>query len=219
MHFLRRRSLFLEHRFPVGAATTTLLATLVGATFMAGCENHDLGKPCGTDPLPIPEEAIDSETPVIEVVRMQRDGACETFQCLAHRGLSPYCTKACEANSDCPVGFICEEVQETGPLVGKRYCVFERGCSRNIDCGSLGEIRCAKMGCLDRCALEPAGCTFHQLVCEERSDLSCECLPDALGNPRDTCEDADLVCTPTTLGTALPAGSVAQLNVCVPTNE
>jgi len=191
----------------------------VVATAALGCETNDLGKACGTDATPLPAEAIDGETPVVEVVRIQRDSACETFQCLTHRGLAPYCTRVCDANRDCPTGFVCSAVQDSGPLADKRYCVFEDGCERNIDCGDLGHIRCAKLGCLDACELEPLGCDFHQLTCAERTDLGCECLPDEIGNPRDECDDADLVCTPESLGVALPAGSVAQLNVCVPQDQ
>ncbi|MEK7706097.1 MAG: hypothetical protein AAB426_14145 [Myxococcota bacterium] len=206
----------LGTRRPVRA---TALFALTASLLCTGCQSNDLGRPCGDDAPPIPAQAVDGEEPVIEVVRLQRDSACETFQCLTHRGLAPYCTRECEKKSDCPVGFVCEQVQEQGPLALKKYCVFERACGRNIDCGDLGNIRCAKLGCLDACSLQPVGCEFHALHCEERSDLGCECLPDQLGNPRDTCDDVDLVCTPASLGTTLPTGSVAQLNVCVPVDE
>jgi hypothetical protein len=62
---------------------------------LSACESDDLGQPCGTTPAPV-GTPVEGENPVLEVVRVERDGDCESFQCLTHRGLPPYCTRSCE---------------------------------------------------------------------------------------------------------------------------
>lgn len=75
---------------------------LIGALalILAGgaCETHDLGKKCGTLAEPVPDP-VEGEVPTVEVVRVERDSDCESFQCLTHRGLPPYCTRTCAVDS------------------------------------------------------------------------------------------------------------------------
>ncbi|MEZ4272644.1 MAG: hypothetical protein R3C68_14805, partial [Myxococcota bacterium] len=190
---------------------------------------NDIGDPCGTDPTPITDMPIGGETPVVEVVRMERDGACESFKCLRNRGLPPFCTrscklpsasdknKVCEVNAadaarrcnaptyclvedgaaegrcvddDCPDGFWCRQVQETGPLSGEAYCVRREHCSDNFDCENLGSIECATLGCFDRCLNDPT-CTFSELVCQRQEQLPCGCENDISSL---NCFDEQLIC-------------------------
>jgi hypothetical protein len=183
------------------------------------CQTNDLGKPCGSALTDLGTEPIAGEQPVIEVVRIERDQACETFQCLTHRGLHPYCTRVCDQDGDCPTGFACEAVQEVGPLADKKYCVYKLGCQRNIDCKDLGNILCVKFACLDACLVtgDSNDCQFHQLKCYDRADLGCQCPQSAEANA--VCSDEEVICQPAGAGEALPAGAVHQLNACVPKQE
>ncbi len=124
------------------AATAGLVLWLTGA---AACEKHDLGKSCGTEPAAV-SEPIGGEVPVIEIVRIERDGECESFQCLSHRGLPPYCTrpcvlaapptpqKSCSVDQDCTGGDFARG--RTGHCVdGKCVCQANEECDFPLSCG------------------------------------------------------------------------------------
>ncbi len=158
------------------------LAALAGASLcLWGCESDDVGQPCADEEATsIGDTPISGEQPWVEVVRMQRDGACESFKCLRHEGLSPYCTRECEfiegeegggecttdddcsgdtncadegicRLDDCPAGFKCAGIQTVGPLAEDVYCVRRIDCEENLDCRSLGTIGCVEHACYDRC--------------------------------------------------------------------
>lgn len=231
------KSLHLAGWFFVGLLSTTLL----------GCEKEKLGTLCGTDPTEFNGEVVVNENPTVEVVRIQRDGACESFQCLHHQGLHGYCTRTCELDplpsnvkscaldsdckedgffcvdgkcrdDDCPSGFRCTTVQDVGPLAGKRYCTFITGCNNNTDCEALGDITCQQHGCTDVCNIEGASCDFHQLVCQPADEVPCVCNGQPIGG-KPSCTDAELICQNPGAPTPYPQGSVAQKSFCIPKNR
>lgn len=145
-----------------------------------GCQDSDVGRLCGAQSPSFPQDPIEGETPTVEVVQLTRDGLCETFQCLTHAGIPPYCTQSCSqspvadsdascdqdsdcpqndaycsdgvcVSDDCPQAFRCGKVQDVGPLAESFLCLREFGCQTNFDCGALGEIDCVPLGCFDRC--------------------------------------------------------------------
>ena len=169
------------------------LALVASLGFFVACEESDLGEKCGTPVGPLDAAIIEGEQPVDEIVRMQRDGACESFQCLTHKGLAPYCTesctyegsssnKACAGDADCTKdgescvddvcksdtcdpGFRCRQVQEVGPLADQRFCVRKFGCASNFDCDDLEKMECVQVGCVNADYLLPASEEAHFLSC------------------------------------------------------
>jgi hypothetical protein len=199
----------------------------------AACESEDIGKACDDGaPGSVGEEPIGGERPLVEVVRISRDGACESFQCLRHQGLDPYCTRECEIlptetetpcatddecageatcaedgicrEDDCPTGFACRHVQEAGPLRDLTFCVRRVRCEQSVDCGALGEIDCIEHACYDGCdkLTELEDCDFHQLVCEPLDTFTDEVVCDCEGG------EPDLSCADAQLRCSLPSSSV-----------
>lgn len=215
---------------------------MIGLSVFA-CESDDLGQPCGTTPE-LASSPVEGEDPDLEVVRVERDGVCESFQCLTHRGLPPYCTRscslsgpdeqpqsctgdeqcsggmfasgatgrcldgtcACEDDSDCPTpkqcadgvcrdddcpkGYWCKEVQEVGPLVGRRFCVFKDGCTTNFFCEDLGNMECKQLGCFGSCRREYWDC--EEQTNEKCEELACYVPCIRQGGGRVFCTDAAL---------------------------
>ncbi|MCK5690523.1 hypothetical protein KAI87_14685 [Myxococcota bacterium] len=216
----------------------------VGVLSLGACEyESDVGTPCGTSTDPI-EDPIQGEDPIVEVVRVQRDEICESFQCITHSGLDPYCSQICtidaadedsksclsdaeckEPNqcldgkcreSDCPAGFWCKELQAVGPIAGDLYCISREGCTHNLDCGDTAKVECRKLGCYDSCLDEDTSCTTHSLVCQDLEDMEPCCVSPEGGclDDGEVCPDSLLEVHPPTSPTAWPMGSVQQHNVC-----
>ncbi len=214
-----------------------LLALLLPALFLWACEKNDIGRRCEPDLGNLPPDAVGGEQPVDEIVSVQRNGACESFQCLTHGGYPSYCTRSCTYTSkpehakactedsdcskpyhchdgtcqddDCPSGFVCSTVQEAGPLKGQLFCVRKEGCDSNFDCEELGEIVCEKLGCLDDTLLDP-NASNHLTCVDKASELSfCTC-PDG----EDECDDDALTCVPPGASSPWAAGTVQQRGVC-----
>lgn len=246
----------------VARAQLALLAPVLALSMtVAGCESDDVGKACGTDANTPPPDPIAGEEPVLEVVRMERDGTCETFQCLRHAGISPYCTRECEfenvgtrksctsdddctaprycsdgecRDDDCPNGFWCRQVQETGPIAGQQFCVRRDSCEQNLDCEKIGELICVPRGCYDVCLTEgrtcetdedcPGSssmfcdddicrCRYHELVCEVEDELPCRCPGGEQSTDLD-CADEDLECAELTQTEQWAEGSVTRKGIC-----
>lgn len=209
-----------------------------------GCKEHDIGKPCQPDAgQDLPIDPIPGETPVIEVVAMQRSTACETFQCLSHGGYDSYCTRTCSydidekigpactadadckrprhcyegrcRDDDCPEGFECRPVQDVGPLNGQLFCVYKEGCGHsNSECEALGEMECRRLGCFDASLLSTDAATPHFLACYDHTELSfCEC-PDGTFD----CDGSELRCDPDGLA-PFPEGAVEVRDVCMRTES
>lgn len=219
----------------------SLLLLTAAVTATTACEESDLGEACGSAATTLEGTIIDGEAPVGEVVRLERDGACESFKCITHGGLAPYCTdtctyktsssnKACAQDGDCPTeescvggqckddscpaGFWCRQVQSVGPIASERYCVRQEGCSTNFDCESLGDMECRKVGCLDSCLLAGSPCEVHALTCQPIEELPCRC-PGAAVAGEGQCTDLELSCQPQDASTSWEVGAVAQRSVCV----
>jgi hypothetical protein len=213
--------------------TAVACCALLGVAL--GCDDNDVGKLCGLDEPLVDAEPVTDEDPVVEVVGLQRDGVCESFQCLTHAGLPSYCTRECEydeqtqaggcekdsdcddenhcfegvcQDDDCPKGFVCAQVQEVGPLAEQLFCV-RRECQigKNVDCEDPGKIQCEHLGCLSAKLLDPS--SLPLLTCEPMSSLDdCSCPGGGSG-----CGDSELVCDPSDAD-AWPAGSVEQHGYC-----
>jgi hypothetical protein len=113
---------------------TLFLAVSVIA--LAACEKDDIGRAC-PDRDPAPSGASndvndDNEIDVPATVR--RDSQCETFVCLSTQTRSDYCSRECRGNSNCPDGFVCQNLQPVGPLKDIKYCVLGKTCRNNNDC-------------------------------------------------------------------------------------
>lgn len=217
-------------RATLRTATVTLVA--LGSV---GCETDDVGKPCGDIPSSAPADPIGGETPVIEPVRFERAGTCESFVCLTHGGYDPYCTRTCSyedskkgadctadsdcntpkhcfegkcQDDDCPSGFQCRAPHATGPLDGSLYCVYIEGCRDVFDCEDAGRVACKDLICLDQCR-QDSECEYRRLVCLPRNETPCAC-PDGAAK----CEDAELQCQAGTDEEPWPAGTAQQRGVC-----
>lgn len=222
------------------------LTFIAGIVFLASACNKDvqLGGSCGTEEAPLAGELVEGETAVDELVRLQRDGVCTSFQCLTEGGLAPYCTEQCSYTDstnndcltdsdctvqeehcidkqckadDCPDGFVCDTVQETGPLANTRYCLRQRGCVTNFDCGDVSNVRCETVACLDACLLmsgDRSSCTTHYLHCQPREDIPYCLCPGETEPTSATCESNRVTCTPPD-GDAFPSGSVTLTGMCV----
>ncbi|MBI3180381.1 MAG: hypothetical protein HYZ27_12010 [Deltaproteobacteria bacterium] len=176
----------------------------------AGCETSDLGKPCGSEPSALGDPVVEGESAVVEVVRVERDVNCESFQCLSHRGLHPYCTESCEldepphspksctSDGQCTGGMFANNVQ--GHCLGGRcQCVKDSECVEPLHCfdGVCLDDDCPKgFWCKRVQDVGPLAnelfCTFkagciENTDCEELGTIECRhlgcfdaCLCDAL---------------------------------------
>lgn len=204
---------------------------------VAACESDDIGTRCEPEgDAPSPTEPVAGEETLVEVVALERDGDCESFQCLSHRGYPPYCTRECKYESDkgkacvsdadckkpdhcfegrcgeddCPQGFVCGRVHEMGRNADSLFCLRRENCGSNIDCEDLGNVSCQKLGCVDQRLLENDPNAAPNLVCVDREELSFCACPG--GN--ESCGDAELICDPVDAD-AWEAGSVEQRSACL----
>lgn len=224
----------------VAAAAGVLLIVV------CGCEQAQLGQRCGTSPEPLPAEPIVAEDPVGEIVRLQRDGTCASFQCLTHRGLEPYCTRECTypdapdapdcardadceppnhcfrgqcRDDTCPGGFACRQIADVPKLNDALFCVMKSGCDDNFDCESLGEMECRDVGCVDRCQL-PQNRDGASACSDSRlSCVSLDGLNCACEEGGTDCSDSELICQPQSTADPLPAGAVARRTYCMPVDQ
>jgi len=194
-----------------------LVASGASVALVCGCTTDDIGKRCEAKPTPvIASEPVGGEHPTNEIVAVQRNGSCESFECLSHRGYPAYCTRACAYDTktakgecttnadctrplhcylgqcqddDCPSGFECRPVQTVGPLAGQLFCVQKENCAGNFDCESLGHVDCKKLACFDALWLEnkkPDG--SGTLTCSTREDVPyCQCPADQQASGVDSC--------------------------------
>ncbi len=115
--------------------------------FLASCNKEDLGTPCAVDEKKWSEgvnknEIVVGEEPVITDEQILQDGICETFICLNHLNMPPYCSRRCDDNNPCPDGFTCQAVQDLGAHAGEAYCVFAP-CEKDSDCQDVKLYQCA----------------------------------------------------------------------------
>jgi len=108
-----------------------------------GCGgDSDVGKSC---PMSVP--AATSEQPEASsidfptYVEINTEFPCASMVCVAATGRSPYCSLECRSDDGCPQSFECRVVTETGPLAGKRYCVW-RYCQVQLECGDVKKYDC-----------------------------------------------------------------------------
>ena len=121
---------------------------LFGATLGAACETNDVGDTCTGMTLPTQNGA----TTEGDVVRAQGSEAveydtafpCSDIVCVATLGTSPYCSKECVEDANCPVAFRCRTVVTYEPFAQRKYCVW-RECKRDQDCGDPWTIQCKKV--------------------------------------------------------------------------
>ncbi len=202
-------------RFRLAFTTTAAIAATWGAS---ACEKSDLGKTCGTVPTEI-SDPIGGEVPTIEVVRMERDGDCESFQCLTHRGLSPYCTQTCEIDTPpnkqktCTLDDDCKGGEFASGQVG--HCVAGK-CTCELDEECDDPLQCSDGRCRDDDCPEGYWCKTVQDVgplagqrfcvfregcqangdCEDFSTMSCKKLGcfDACLRGYHSCTVANSAC-------------------------
>jgi hypothetical protein len=121
------------------------------------------------------------------------DGTCaceEDSDCPS----AEHCAAGVCRDDDCPAGFWCKEVQEVGPLVGQRFCVFKDNCTSNFFCEELGKMECRELGCFGSCKREYWDCQEQpQEKCEE---LDCYSPCIRHGGGMYYCTDAALAGNP-----------------------
>ncbi|MBI5512057.1 MAG: hypothetical protein HY903_25140 [Deltaproteobacteria bacterium] len=176
----------------------TALAVLL---VTSACEKNDLGKPCGTAGTPVPDP-VGGEVPVVEVVRLERDSTCESFQCLTHRGLPPYCTQSCTldpapkaktcaaatAASDCAADPFAGGTNPAECIDGTCRCTADLQCKDPLHCedGACVDDDCPagywckrpqEVGPLanQRYCVFKTGCRDN-LQCEELGKMECDHL-------------------------------------------
>lgn len=161
-------------------------ALLLTALVITGCDDEDVGEPCGTDPTDVVPMPIDGEEPVTEIVRLERDRACETFQCITHSGLNPYCTQNCELDES-TLGDECQDDRDCDPVFGEangqKYCIngncVDDDCPNGFACRELQDVGTLadQMFCVRQ-----SGCETN-LDCEEVGEIECRqlgCLDSCL---------------------------------------
>lgn len=178
------------------------------------CDDEDVGEPCGDLSTSVGAQPIEDEKPVTEVIRLESDRACETFQCISHSGLSPYCTKSCALDSSVTLGS-CANDRDCDPLfgdpTGNTICVdgqcIDDDCPEGFVCRPLQTV-----GTLagERVCVRKSGCQ-NNLDCEDLGAFECRqlgCIDSCFLEARDedndptgttVCEDDDvnaLVCKP-----------------------
>lgn len=144
--------------------------TLLAATALlalVACNSEDTGTRCGVEYdkwSSSAGEVIVGEEPIITDEQIMQDGVCETFVCLNHYGIPPYCSRTCDDDqNECPDGFTCAAVQDLGAHAGDRYCVFST-CEKDSDCLDVKKYACTTFASTS--ADEEA--TFKR--CQPRSD-------------------------------------------------
>jgi hypothetical protein len=139
---------------------------LIAGLAVPACEKDDLGQPCGTEPTSI-DDPIGGEVPTIEVVRVERDGECESFQCLTHLGLAPYCTRDCELETPAVKQKSCTSDAD---CTGGEFAAGQSGhciegkceCEEDVECES--PLQCAGGRCRDDDCPEGYWCKTVQEV-------------------------------------------------------
>jgi hypothetical protein len=184
---------FQRRQVPLGlfAAAALLLADVA-------CEKEDLGKACGTPPDAV-VNPVGGETPTIEVVRVERDSTCDSFQCLTQLGVPPYCTRICKLEA-APNATSCKADTDCAgaPFSGTTHpgvCV-DGTCLCREDSQCKDPTHCADGACVDddcpngfwcervqdvgplaksRYCVYKTGCQTN-IQCEDLSNIACNKL-------------------------------------------
>ena len=230
MQLLQKRQVWLN------SAAAALLAGV-----LCQCTTDDTGTAC-TNPnaTNISADTVQGENPVVEVIRLDRDPVCETFNCLTHLGIPSYCTRSCTNNSppaskvtcstdsdckwplhcnkgvcnddDCPKGFVCKTIQDVGPLKDQDFCVRRTNCGNDLECENIGTLVCEPLACYDICAETPtAPCALHRYTCNSDKVADCGCV----GTSNVCSENSTLQCPPASSGQQ-PLFTATRHNVCLP---
>lgn len=230
MRLLQQRQVWLN-----SAAVVLLAASL------CHCTTDDTGTAC-TNPnaTDISSDTVQGENPVVEVIRLDRDPVCETFNCLTHMGIPSYCTRTCKNNDppsskqsctvdtdckfplhcnkgtcnddDCPKGFVCKTIQDVGPLQNQEFCVRRSNCQGDFECEAIGTLSCEPLSCFDSCAQDPnAACALHRYTCEPDSKADCGCS----GNVSVCSEGSTMQCPPPSAGQPVEFLATRH-NICMP---
>lgn len=147
MLFALRPLRFARRPAPRGAVGATLLTTLL---LVSGCEQPDLGKPCPGLLGGAPPSSGSTRTETVATVGQSTCFPCEEMICVATDGKDGYCSKKCRDDSNCPTGFVCQQLQPLGDFAGESFCVW-MGCETDEDCGD------PHMRCVEVPSSDPAG--------------------------------------------------------------
>ncbi len=121
---------------------TRVAAALLSCCALISCKHDNIGTPCSQSPDAVGEEIIQGETPVVEVKRLTRDGACSTLLCLAQGGFAPFCTDRCDIHP--PAVCLNDLGQDKCP--GKQ-CI--NGACVDNPCYVAGIPQCPNKTCID----------------------------------------------------------------------
>jgi hypothetical protein len=129
-----------------------------------GCETHDLGSPCPAMAIPFqPAEELDGGVQWAkgpEVVEFDVEFPCEDPVCVITLGHTPYCSRECATDANCPNGFQCRTVMDLGPFQGMRFCVWKT-CAAPSDCGDPWVLGCERVPELSL-QQETKVCRYHE---------------------------------------------------------
>lgn len=196
---------------------------LVVSVALTACNEDDVGEACGEGPTDFFASPIDGESPVSEIVRLQRDRACETFKCITHSGLNPYCTQTCTLDES-TVGDSCENDADCDPLFGdpneNEYCVNNTcigdDCPAGFVCREFQDVGTAagEMYCVRQTCDTNVDC--GDLGNVECRSLGCydQCFSDTAGLNVDT--DAGTVSCPQEAENFLTCDPIEELPCACP---
>lgn len=121
------------------------VAVVVGALLVTACSESDIGSDCPSVAVPTPNGAS-TEGDVVrtqgsEIVEYDAQFPCESTVCIATLGKTPYCSKECSTDAQCPDAFECRQVMELGPFAERKYCAW-RECVSDSSCGDRDDTVC-----------------------------------------------------------------------------
>ena len=169
---------------------------------VVACESDDVGLACeDVGATPIGQEPVGGETPAVEDVRVTRDGTCESFMCIRHLGIAPYCSRECEIGTpqDPVAPTPCERDNqcsgEAANCAADGFCRPD-DCPEGFVCRTLQPT--GPLGGVNLC-MRRSGCQTHS-DCRNLGTIDCvshgcydNCLTLPSGEP---CVSPDLLCEP-----------------------
>lgn len=127
---------------------------IILALCFQNCSKSELGDPCPDLPLPSEGSGPDPTNPEaltsngLQVVGYDVNYPCDSTICVRTLGLDPMCSKECNSDDECDLGFVCDNVVSLGQFANRKFCVTQQ-CEQDSDCGDPWEFRCNPVSQVD----------------------------------------------------------------------